>query len=127
MEEDRFYSEQLESLLPSSVARYVKVIYSAVLEESVDGSVSKFYRDTPVHPYDLLFIDGPRVRTQLKQFDGDILKILEWNASSFEAYIDGRKFTRETLMRLMPYVKIKHNSIHSFTHITVPDKSGRSI
>jgi hypothetical protein len=125
MEEDSFYHEHLKSLLPDRIKPYVDVVLSPVKEEKIGDCFSRYYQDTPPHPYELVFVDGPKLPRQPNYLDGDILKVLDWNESSFDAYIDGRKSTRENLVRLLPYLKASVDPVHKFTHLVVPEKSRR--
>ena len=89
------------------------------------GSIARSYRDTPRQAYDLVFIYGPQIPKEPEYLDGDLLNVQSFNTKAFVAYLDGRKSTRLNLMRLMPGARFKHNALHKWTRIDIPEKAQR--
>jgi hypothetical protein len=97
MEESEKFRDDTLSLIPKNLSRFVEVIRSDVVERALpDGTISVHYKDTPMEPFDLVFIDGPQLPDNSpgsKYFDGDALQLGTHVGHSFTALLDGRSST----------------------------------
>jgi hypothetical protein len=124
MEESEFYCNDLRRLVPAEIMDCIQLIYSPVEDRRLDGHhIARCYVAKPEHPYEFVFIDGPRIpesRTDHRYFDGDLLDVINWNRAAFDAYLDGRSIVADHLRELCPWLRMTHNQNHNFTHISVP-------
>lgn len=128
MEEDEYYFEDLQKLLPTSIRDSVELILSPTEDRDVDGLIARCYVAKPQRAYDMVFIDGPQVpkrREDPRFFDGDVLDVLAWNDGIVTAFLDGRAGTRENLMRLFPWARMDVDHDHRFTRFIFPAKASR--
>ncbi len=124
MEESAYYYDDVCKLIPKDIIDCVELIQSPVEDIRLSNDfIARRYVNVPPNPYDLVFIDGPQVpkfQDDPRYFDGDILRVIEWNQQPFTAYLDGRRGTRINLQRLMNWANFDFNKRHKFTRIDIP-------
>lgn len=129
IEESQFYYEDLRKLIPEDITACVELIQSPVEDIRMgDNLIARRYANVPPQPYDLVFIDGPQIpkfRIDPRYFDGDVLRVMEWNQRPFTAYLDGRLGTLTNLQRLLPWATFDFDRRHRFTRIEIPGKADR--
>lgn len=124
MEEDEKYHNQILEILPKVLRSYVSIIHSPTEDRKIHGGlIARCYKNKPILEYDFVFIDGPQVPRSGGYFDGDILDVLEWNASPLVAFLDQRIKTREALRKLIPFANVKAN--REFAVFRIPEAARR--
>lgn len=95
MEDIPEYYEMAKKLFPSAYANYGEIVFS----ESVIDYYAMFrgvrYKDVPVRPYDLVFIDGPNYTLSDGPitFNFDFIKVVEQSGNPVVGLIDKRYTT----------------------------------
>jgi hypothetical protein len=117
MESEIKWHNQIKSIFPEKLKKYVQFVYSPREETLYNGIWGSHYAEVPYEKYDFIFIDGPGLRkvfkdkSYIKCFNADIINILY---NEYTHTIDGILDQRiDTLRKLKKILKgdIKYNPI----------------
>ncbi len=114
MEESEYYFNNIKSIFPKNLEKYVKFHLSERVEKTYDGLTGCHYKRVPDLNYDFIFIDGPVDRAKFndsnypKTFNSDFLNYILKTNNSVNAMLDQRILTLMTLKKLFPRADIKY-------------------
>lgn len=126
MEEDRVYFDDLQRIMPDEIRKYVDLRLSPTEDRAAGKGIGRFYAAKPMHAYDLIFVDGPRLpeaNSDDRYFDGDILDAIDWNNGPITALVDRREHVARMVQTTLPNATVRYDQ--PLIAIDIPAKSQR--
>lgn len=102
MEEEPFFHQQIAKLLNEEEHSVVELICSPTETREIGDLKGVAYQKRPDYPYDLVFIDGPKIPKTTGYFDRDFLDVVAGSDKPVLALLDGRVETKRCLKILLP-------------------------
>lgn len=121
MEENEYYFNNIKSIFPKNLEKYVEFHLSERVEKIYNGLTGCHYKIVPDLNYDFIFIDGPVDRAKFndpnypKTFNSDLVNYILKKKNSVNAMLDQRILTLMAFKKLLPKADIKYYASKKIT------------